>query len=311
MHQIVPILASVIIVGALVPIAFTVMFRSENDTCFPVPSLLIPAYSDSLYFNTTNHRWYTVTTSYVESMVYDGYADGVSFNQDQVFNGNPAKGNISYVENLDSNYNGMNFTTITLVAKARISNDNGTLTNDTIRMGIFDSTTGALIEQFGNDTNPNDLLIRDNVIHLYNFTGSYVITNGSAVTVGMYVVYDNSGFVDNSDTWFNYNSYYYTSTNPSAKGSGIPAPFLDMNYREYENGVFGLDDPTSDFATVVYKSTSTNTYTIIPLTGDSPNQTTTGIQQCADTWSIMAIVAIIFMVILILIFLTVARSDRD
>ena len=84
-----------------------------------------------------------------------------------------------------------------------------------------------------------------------------------------------------------------------------------MNYREYENGVFGLDDPTSDFATVVYKSTSTNTYTIIPLTGDSPNQTPTGLQQCADTWSIMAIVAIIFMVILILIFLTVARSDRD
>ena len=275
----------------------------NNETCFPIPSF-VNVYAWSYYFNTTNHRWYNLTTSSVEIIKYDGYADGISFNQDQVFNGNPAKGDISYVEPLDSNYNGMNITRIDLVLKARASLDNGTLPNDIVRVGIFNSTTGTLIQQFGNDLNPNDFLIRDDSIHLYNFTGSYVVTNGNAITVGMYVVYDNSGFVDNSDTWFNYNSYYYTSTNPDAKGSGFPAPFNDMNYKEFENGVESLDDPTSDFAMKFYASTTTNTYTIIPLTDghSSPQtivQTEEGRQACQNTfkllWVGLGIIPILFL----------------
>ena len=301
MNNIIEKVFVVIIAGAFIPIAIGVSNESNQSSCYPIPSFLIPvkdAYGWSYYFNTTNHRWYNVTTGYQQFTMYDQRSndgDGPIMNDFDL-----GDGEIYGIQN--STFTGKNVTQID-VRLARYVD--GIQPTGNILIGVFDDNQGLdypARQVFA--TIDVSTLTEYPVLQNYiaNYSAGYVMQSGDVigykVDTGLGHVGTRSGIVPETDDPF-----------PSVPDIS----FYDDNGHDGPFIHFG--GPEHNFYGFVKESHSATVYTIIPLTdghssAQSPVQTVAGREQCQTQFNLLGLI-IAFVIISIILFLIYNKKEKS
>lgn len=311
------IFVSIVLVASLFPVALGVINTNKNDICFPIPNpnfILPNAYADSwsYYFNSTNNRWYNHTSgSSVSNITYfDGFRG--DYNRDfmtsmRSFDSFHTTNGVLQAELLDNRP--YNITTIQMILEAGDTLN----TTKTIQVGVFDSD-GNVVSLFDTIL-PNSDLILDNSIHLYNFTGNYLTTGVLGRYIGFKVstsgTFESGYFRSWATFYYKFNGLVY----PPA-----PRPTGSMSMQDYQGGWTPNTD--YDFSIIFnnYTSTSTDSYVLIPYPplidgkypdGSTPtNSNTESGQQCADSFQLIWIVAIVSIVAIMIMYIRVIKEHR-
>jgi len=293
MHHILDKIFIVIIVGSLIPVAISVS-NNSNDVCFPIPSFMVPAYSDSwsYYFNTTNHRWYNASSTTNHSVAFDSYSVADDIFEEDYFG---VGANSSWIQGQyigGSNLSGQHLYEIDVMFSGhdQFMND---VSNDTIYVGVFNGTNGQPLSIFGIMYASSIPL--DDMYHFYNFTYSnqagFLLPDNSVI--GTLVVMPTG---NNAGRWIDYVSRFN--------------PIEDSEFRQWNNwqnntaidsdNWHGFDQ--NEYMEILKNTTSSTTYTLIPLSGHSPVMTAEGMEQCEQQFNFISLL-IVFVIIGILLYL--------
>lgn len=280
-------LIAVLIVGALFPVAFSVLYSGKNDICFPAPEVMIPiAHADTLYFNTTNHRWYTVSSGYVTNVLYNQTLSDMTSPENFIgaVNSNHVFA-LDVVGNNVTSFTGRNVTEIGIYVAKR-----GTMTGN-FKIGAFSSASTPVDKSVFGQVNTNTLNVYNESI------GNFTLKTASKPTGYVIVAGDIMGIRQSNITATLENHGVHVAIGTE---SGVYSPNDNSGYQD-----------TNSFIGYIKSSDLTNVYTIIPLTGNSPDQTEQGRIQCMDTFSLMTIIAIVSIIAVIIVLLSVIKGTRE
>jgi len=284
---------ALLIIGALVPVAGSLIGNSVQPTCYPIPSFLIPfekAYAWSYYFNTTNHRWYNASSTNVNEVYYNFTSQDravlIGADVDRKFVGQYVNGSSALVGKTINHF-------------SLFLDTDGTPTGNA-RVGIFtgiNTTEG----EHGTLTEVEAVDFDTSVLHQFDPVQEYTFDIPSHIlqaneAVGIY-------FVIHSDL----RVYYQLE----AVNHDLGVAYVQFGNEAWNSLVFDKSDGPYDYidSIIGFNGTQT-TYTLIPLDGSPYSQTQEGRFSCSQGYTILWYIFIIAMIVIILVFLIKVKRDR-